>query len=198
MFGFRHSPLPRPCHLGTKHLVCALAVCVLVIPASASAGNPPADAITGIWLNSAKDGYVQIYRTKAGTYAGQIVGDTDGVVADDVHNPDPAQRDESLLGKRIFYGFEYNGKGYWEDGHIYNPRNGKTYSAWLGLTDDGKLKVHGYIGFSLFGATRLFTRVTRNAKGVFESALVKTGQATAQKTGTTAAHPAPTPQKRPD
>lgn len=145
----------------------------LMMALSALAGAAPTpDAITGIWLNSAKQGYVQIQQTAAGTYAGWIVGDTSGVVAKDSHNPDPAKRDESLLGKRIFYGFEYNGAGRWEDGNIYNPRNGETYSAWLGLSDTGKLKVHGYIGFSLFGLTRLFTRAAPNANGVRQSALV--------------------------
>lgn len=144
---------------------------LLALPALAQ-GAPTANAITGIWLNSAKEGYIQIYRTDAGTYAGRIVGDTDGVVAKDIHNPDPAKRDESLLGRKIFHGFEYNGEGRWVGGEIYNPRNGETYSAWLALSDQGKLKVHGYIGFSLFGVTKLFTRVDRGAKGVVESALV--------------------------
>lgn len=137
-----------------------------------SAAAPPSDAITGIWLNQAKEGYVQIYQTPSGDYAGRIVGDTSGVVARDVHNPNPAKRDESLLGKQIFHSFEYNGEGRWEDGEIYNPKNGKTYSAWLGLSEDDRLKVHGYIGFSLFGLTKLFTRVQQDAVGVVESALL--------------------------
>lgn len=152
-----------------------LMICLFLLacPALAMAASE-ADAITGIWLNSDETGYIQIYQTDSGTYAGKVVGATDGSVRDDIHNPDPSERDESLLGQVILHGFTYNGEGYWVEGRAYDPESGETYDAWMALTEDGRLKIHGYIMFSLFGVTKYLTRVDRSAKGVVESALVPT------------------------
>lgn len=135
---------------------------------------PSADAITGIWLNSEKSGYIQIYQTESGTYAGQVVGATDGHVRDDIKNPDPDERDESLLGQKVLWGFTYNGNNGWEEGHVYDPDKGETYDAWLALKDRDKLKVHGYIFFSIIGRTEIWTRVVGMPDNVVERVLVPT------------------------
>lgn len=141
------------------------------LPAIAWAA-PPSDAIVGIWLNSEKSGYIQIYQTESGAYAGQVVGATDGEVHIDTENPDPDQRGTPLLGQEIMHGFTYNGEGAWEEGHIYDPDKGETYEAWLALKSHDKLKVHGYIMFSLIGRTEIWTRVEGMPKNVVEKVLV--------------------------
>lgn len=132
--------------------------------------QPAADAITGIWLNPAKTGYVQIY-TKNGEYFGKVVGAVDGNVDKDNSNPDPAKRGKSLLGQDVFKHFTYNGKGTWTGGSIYDPGKGKTYHSKMWLKGDDTLKLRGYIGISLFGRTEELTRASRSAKGVKQSAL---------------------------
>jgi len=47
---------------------------------------------------------------------------------------------------------EYNG------GTILDPNNGKSYKCYLELEDNNKLKLRGYIGFSLFGRTQYWQR----------------------------------------
>lgn len=153
-----------------KLIICLF---LLASPGLAMAASE-ADAITGIWLNTAEGGYIQVYQTDSGTYAAQVVGAEDGAVRDDVHNPDPAERDESLLGQDILHGFTYDGAGSWVEGRAYDPESGETYDAWMALTDDGRLKIHGYVMFSLFGVTKYLTRVEPSAKGVVESVLVAT------------------------
>jgi uncharacterized protein (DUF2147 family) len=49
--------------------------------------------------------------------------------------------------------------GPFEDGHIYNGENGKTYNANISLQPDGKLRLRGYVGTPMFGETQLWTRV---------------------------------------
>jgi uncharacterized protein (DUF2147 family) len=49
-------------------------------------------------------------------------------------------------------GDEFNG------GTILDPENGKTYKCYLELIDNNKLKVRGYLGFSLFGRTQYWIR----------------------------------------
>ena len=47
----------------------------------------------------------------------------------------------------------------WNDGEILDPNNGKTYSCYITLEKDDKLKVRGYIGFSLLGRTQYWYKV---------------------------------------
>ncbi len=45
------------------------------------------------------------------------------------------------------------------DGKIMDPKNAKTYSAYIKLVEPNKLKVRGYVGFSLLGRTQYWYRV---------------------------------------
>lgn len=47
----------------------------------------------------------------------------------------------------------------WEGGTILDPKNGKEYKCNLSLENANKLKVRGYVGFSLLGRTQYWTRV---------------------------------------
>ncbi len=47
----------------------------------------------------------------------------------------------------------------WVDGQIVDPKNGKVYSCIIALESEDKLKVRGYIGFSLLGRTQFWYRV---------------------------------------
>lgn len=47
----------------------------------------------------------------------------------------------------------------WNGGKILNPKDGKIYKVSLRMLDNGaKLRVHGYIGFSLLGKTQVWER----------------------------------------
>ena len=39
----------------------------------------------------------------------------------------------------------------WEDGTIYDPKNGSTYSCYIKFGDEKTLKIRGYIGISWIG-----------------------------------------------
>ncbi len=54
-------------------------------------------------------------------------------------------------------GFKFD-DGEWEDGTIYDPKSGKTYSATMELDGKNLLKIRGYVGISLFGRTTEWTR----------------------------------------
>src|SRR3990167_2037027 len=48
----------------------------------------------------------------------------------------------------------------WKNGEILDPENGKIYNCSARLTENGKkLRVHGYIGFPLFGRSQTWERV---------------------------------------
>jgi uncharacterized protein (DUF2147 family) len=128
----------------------------LVLLSFNSIAQPKADAIVGEWLTSAKDGKVQIYQT-GNKFFGKVSWGNKAN-GKDTNNPDPKLRDQNLIGLVILKDFVFDGKEKWEDGTIYDPNNGKTYSCAMKLKDNHTLEVRGFIGISLLGRTEVWTR----------------------------------------
>ena len=81
----------------------------------------------------------------------------DGGPRIDKNNPDTKKRKNLMIGLQILNSFKYykNDK-VWDDGTIYDPKNGKTYSCTIKKV--GKtLEVRGYVGISMFGRTDVWT-----------------------------------------
>ena len=120
-----------------------------------------ADPIEHLWYNEAKTGKIQIYKAKDGRFYGRIVWlnepNRDGKPKLDMNNPDKALRNDPELGLLILKGFKKDGEYGYEDGTIYDPKNGKTYSCKMTRKGDA-LHVRGYIGFSLIGRTETWTK----------------------------------------
>ncbi len=141
-----------------KTLPVLLFALLFVVPAHAD----PA-AVAGTWLSGDGDGLMEI-RVNGNDISATILGspneDPDRPTTD-IHNPDPALRDQLLIGLEIFSGFNYDGDGAWSGGFIYDPNSGKTYRCKLKLKDRNTLKLRGYIGISLLGRTEIWTRQAR-------------------------------------
>ena len=75
----------------------------------------------------------------------------------DANNPDEKKRNQPIIGLIMLKSFEFDDDE-WDDGTIYDPENGKTYSCHLTLKDINTLRVRGYIGIPLFGRTEIWTR----------------------------------------
>ncbi|MBY0478279.1 MAG: DUF2147 domain-containing protein [Chitinophagaceae bacterium] len=122
-----------------------------------------ADAIIGVWKNGEGTGMIRIYKNGE-KYQGKIVwlkepNDPDtGKPKLDKNHPDESVRTRPVLGMINTWGFEYKGKKLWDDGKIYDPKNGNTYDCTMKLKDQNSLEVRGYIGVSLIGRTDVWTR----------------------------------------
>ena len=118
------------------------------------------DAIVGKWLNASGEDQIWIYK-KGDKYFGKLgwikVPDRNGKPKVDEKNPDPALKTRPVLNLELLKDFTFNGEN-WENGTIYDPKSGKTYSCKMTLKDNS-LKIRGYIGISLFGRTEVLTRV---------------------------------------
>ncbi len=66
-------------------------------------------------------------------------------------------KNKPVIGLVIIESIKKNGNEF-NDGTILDPENGKTYKCYLELVNNNKLKVRGYLGFSLFGRTQYWTR----------------------------------------
>jgi uncharacterized protein (DUF2147 family) len=121
------------------------------------------DALVGIWMPS--HGKAKVKVSKVGTkYYGKIVWlkeplYPDGTKKRDKNNPDSKMHETPLLGYKILKDFEYVGKKVWENGTIYDPENGSTYSCTIKLTDKNTIDVRGYIGVSMIGRTDTWKRL---------------------------------------
>ncbi len=120
------------------------------------------DDVLGEWLTEDKDAKIEIYK-KDGEYYGKIIWLKEplrnGKPKTDDKNPDKSKRERKLLGLVIMTHFIYDEDGVWEDGNIYDPKSGNTYSCKMTLSKDKKtLEVRGYIGISLFGRTSVWTK----------------------------------------
>jgi len=122
------------------------------------------DDILGKWWSPEKDGKIEFYK-KGNKYYGKLVWsngplayDSKGIAKKDINNPVAAMRSQTIINSTNFKDFEYvNGK--WDNGNVYDPRSGYTYSCTLWLEGKDVLKVRGYLGFSLIGKTETMTRV---------------------------------------
>jgi len=119
------------------------------------------ESILAVWKSADGNGKIQVYR-RSNFYYGKIVmvkfENQTGAEVLDVKNPDPLKRKNQVLGMEILKGFSYAGDGVWNDGTIYDPKTGKTYSCKLTLQSPNELKIRGYIGISLLGRTEIWKR----------------------------------------
>ncbi len=67
-------------------------------------------------------------------------------------------KNQPILGLIIIKGLSKDGSEY-NSGEILEPKSGKLYKCVLSLESKDKLKVRGYIGFSLLGRTQYWHRV---------------------------------------
>ena len=81
----------------------------------------------------------------------------DGKARRDVKNDDESLRDRPMLGIQVLFDLEDQGGGQWEDGEVYNARDGDTYDAELEVIDANTVKMSGCIWFVC--KTETWTRV---------------------------------------
>ena len=136
-----------------KHL---LILCLLLGLGIIAKAQTKPDQITGTWLTEEKDGKVQIYKEN-GKYFGKLIwGDKPETL--DEENPDEKLRKRKVIGIILLKDLVFDGTDTWENGKIYDPQNGKSYSCKLTMEGMNQLNLRGFIGNPLFGRTSTWTR----------------------------------------
>jgi uncharacterized protein (DUF2147 family) len=148
-------------------------VLVALLGALASTASAQSPSVMGTWLTASGIAQVRIGPcpdAANGPICGLVVGlinpkgpDGNAVAPDmatDYRNADPALRTRKVIGMPLIWGFKKTSDpSTFEDGHVYNGENGKTYNANISLQPDGKLRLRGYVGTPMLGETQLWTRV---------------------------------------
>lgn len=125
------------------------------------ADNP--DAIVGVWKTGEGTAMVKIYKSGE-NYQGRVVwlkepNDPEtGKPKVDKNHPEAANHSRPILGLVNIWGFKYTEEKTWDNGNIYDPKNGNTYSCTIRMLNANTIEVRGYIGVSLIGRTDTWTR----------------------------------------
>jgi len=116
----------------------------------------------GVWTNEEKEARFEIYKCGK-ELCGKIIWlkepNRDGKPKTDVNNPETKHQSRPLIGLVFLNGFQYDEENKWDDGTIYDPKSGKTYSSYMKMINKDKIEVKGYIGISLIGRSQIWTRV---------------------------------------
>ncbi len=108
----------------------------LLFVVNAKAQN--ADAILGKWINPSGEGQIQIYK-RGNLFFGKLAwikepnDEATGKPKLDVKNPDKSLQSRPILGLELLKNFKFDGDDVYEDGTIYDPKSGKTYSCKMTL-----------------------------------------------------------------
>lgn len=123
-----------------------------------------ANLICGKWISEQKDFLVLVYRD-GNSFKGKTLWfknkDKSKSMEEwtDKHNPDPALRNQKLLGMNVLTELTYNPElNTWENGKIYDAGNGRLWSTYVKITDNGTLKVTAFWTFKFISKSVTFTR----------------------------------------
>lgn len=147
-----------------KNYFLWISIIIVTISMNSFAQESEGDSVVGIWLTGNKDAKVEIFKN-GDKYDGKIVWlknplNDEGKPKVDKENPEEELQTRPILGLELLKDFVYDEDFEWEDGEIYDPKSGKTYSCNMELLEDKKtLEVRGYIGISLLGRTQVWERV---------------------------------------
>jgi uncharacterized protein (DUF2147 family) len=149
---------------------------------SAAAGNQPvlatpeglaeleesldaAPAPRGVWLTGKKKAAIRIApcNDSGDRLCGQLVWmkklyDDKGRLRLDWFNPDQSKKHRPMCGVHVLKELEKEDEGVWK-GDVYNPKDGKTYSAIVRVEDKDQLHLRAYVGFEFLGRTETWTRL---------------------------------------
>lgn len=131
--------------------------------AQASAQEVQANDILGKWLNEDEDAQIDVYEEN-GKFYGKIIwllnpiDEETGKPKLDDENPDEELQKRPVMGLLLLKDFVFD-EDEWEDGTIYDPKNGKEYDCYIKFKEKDLLKIRGYIGITLLGRTTYWTRV---------------------------------------
>lgn len=142
---------------------CALAVLVAsLIPLMQARGAQSANLSPfGTWILD--DGAAAVEIGPCGdSICGRVVGvapsSGHAVTTPDGRSIAPGESRRPLCGQTVLAGFRAAGDGVYREGYIFNPSDGRTYSATLTLESADVLRVRAYVAAEFLGQTRRLYR----------------------------------------
>lgn len=142
-------------------LVLMLLACLVLVATGARAADP----ITGVWMNiddetkKAKS-HIEIYEEGGNYYAKVIKLLESGKGPETLCDKCKGDKfNKPIVGMIIMWGMKKKSDTQFQGGRIMDPGNGKDYGCNITVENESKLKVRGFVGFSLLGRTQVWHRV---------------------------------------
>jgi uncharacterized protein (DUF2147 family) len=115
---------------------------------------PAAHAASPIGLWKGADATFEMFESQ-GKLSAKIVALTEPMTAEgkektDIYNPDASKRNHPIIGLIFISGFTKKSDSHWENGAVYDPKSGKSYSCFMDMQDN-KIKVRGFIVIPAIG-----------------------------------------------
>lgn len=157
--------------INSQVIICCLLILFTTVQTHKSSaqilttGVLPQDKILGKWLSVEKNVLVNVYKN-GGKYAAKLIwfDDSDDRSKPmntrlDYKNPDKSLQNRKLIGMEVVDNLNYNpSTNSWENGQIYDAKNGRTWSSAATITSEDLLKVTGYWHFKFLGKSMAFKR----------------------------------------
>ena len=146
----------------------ALVAATFTLGFTMNAGSAAADPKeVGVWYDDTGKGAVKIEICTPTTLCGKIywlkepMAD-DGKPKIDRFNPEPTMRTRPICGLPVLGDLEKISDGGFDNGWVYDPKEGKSYSVALDLVGPDTLKVTGYKGMRFLGKSFIWTRAPQD------------------------------------
>lgn len=134
-------------------LTTATSVLLLTLSTSAFA----ATGVLGDWMTPTQS-VVRIYPCGSNLCAKVVKVSPTAPETTDLKNPDAGLHNRPLCGLDVGTGFQQIDADHLDGGHLYDPESGRTYKGTI-TSEGDNLKLHGYVGISMFGRTEIWHRV---------------------------------------
>jgi uncharacterized protein (DUF2147 family) len=141
----------------SRHVLALLVLLVLPLAPTDAAATPTTPV--GRWKTIDDSSHKPKAIVEIWEHAGKLYGKIIKLFREPGEDQDPKcdkckgdKKDKRVIGMVIVEGLSKNGDE-WSGGSILDPDNGKTYKCKMAI-EKGKLKVRGFIGFSLLGRTQ--------------------------------------------
>lgn len=119
-----------------------------------------AEGVIGTWIEPAGSA-VRIDKCSSGLCATLVSISKTARSHMDIHNPDASMRTRPLCNLQIGSGFRLTDPSHAEDGHLYDPKSGKTYSGAM-YSEGDTLHLRGYVGLKIFGRSEIWKRTNES------------------------------------
>src|ERR1700744_1360005 len=115
-----------------RTITAALSLFLLILLATPASAQK--DQVCKVWYNQEKTSRLEVYQ-KGNTFEAKIIWlkepDENGKPRVDKENPDDKLKTRPVLGLVILHDIykTKNDPNYYDGGHVYDPKNGKTYDC---------------------------------------------------------------------
>ena len=149
--------------------IVRLAATIMVASAFSALAQMPAPTLpaenqgfTGVWIDDTGQGAIEIGPC-GDKLCGRVVWlkdptDKSGKPLTDGYNPEAGKRKRPICGLPVIGGLKKQTNGAWDDGWIYDPKEGKSYDLELKLRSADRLQVTGYLGTKFLSESFIWTR----------------------------------------